>query len=69
MLAEGGDIIIPKAAGKLADSAFKAELSELASGTKPGRQDDRVCTLFKSVGTAISDFAAAELAYEALAKQ
>lgn len=69
VLAEGGDIVIPKEKGLLNEQSFKAELAELCSGVKPGRQDLKSRTLFKSVGTAISDFAAAELAYEVLSTQ
>jgi ornithine cyclodeaminase/alanine dehydrogenase-like protein (mu-crystallin family) len=69
VLAEGGDIVIPKEKGLLEDTAFKAELAELTSGAKTGRQDNISKTLFKSVGTAISDFAAAELAYEVLSSR
>ncbi len=69
VLAEGGDIVIPKEKGLLKEQSFKAELSELVSGAKPGRQDEKSITLFKSVGTAISDFAAADLAYEVVSTQ
>ncbi|MGH8093154.1 MAG: ornithine cyclodeaminase family protein, partial [Chthoniobacterales bacterium] len=53
---ESGDII---AAG----SIF-AELGEVISGTKPGRERDDEITLYKSVGVAIEDIAAANLVYE-----
>jgi ornithine cyclodeaminase len=38
-----------------------AELGELVDGTKPGRADDEQLTLYKSVGIAIQDAAAAAL--------
>jgi alanine dehydrogenase len=44
---------------------IKGELSDLARGTVPGRTSADAITLFKSVGTAIEDLAAAELAVEA----
>ena len=52
---ESGDVI---AAGK----AF-AELGEVVSGTRPGRQSDEEVTLFKSLGLAVEDVATAELVY------
>jgi alanine dehydrogenase len=39
-----------------------AELGELVEGTKPGRTDDVQVTLYKSVGVAVQDAAAAALA-------
>ncbi|NNK57523.1 MAG: ornithine cyclodeaminase family protein, partial [Desulfofustis sp.] len=39
-------------------------LSELVSGHHPGRRDRAEITLFKSVGTAIEDLAAAVKCYE-----
>ena len=47
-------------------SDIVGELSELVRGTVPGRSDPSAITLFKSVGTAIEDLAAAELAVEDL---
>jgi ornithine cyclodeaminase/alanine dehydrogenase-like protein (mu-crystallin family) len=38
-----------------------ASLNELVTGWPQGRTDDQVITLFKSVGLALEDFAAAEL--------
>ena len=38
-----------------------AELGELLIGTHPGRRDDDELTLFKSLGIAAEDLAAAEL--------
>jgi ornithine cyclodeaminase len=38
-----------------------AELGELVAGTRPGRTDDRQLTLYKSVGLAVQDAAAAAL--------
>ncbi|MEX0298959.1 MAG: ornithine cyclodeaminase family protein [Kordiimonas sp.] len=69
VLAEGGDIVIPKAKGLLDEQSFKAELADLVCGKKPGRQDKKSITLFKSVGTAISDFAAADLAYDVISNR
>jgi alanine dehydrogenase len=52
---ESGDVI---AAGRIF-----AEVGEVASGAKPGRQSDEEVTLFKSLGLAVEDVATAELVY------
>lgn len=41
-----------------------AELGELVAGTRPGRTDDEQLTLYKSVGSAVQDAAAAALILE-----
>jgi alanine dehydrogenase len=61
---EAGDIMIPLAAGEIAESHFYAELSDLVSGRKAARENDREITLFKSNGLATQDVAAAKLVYE-----
>lgn len=48
----------------LAPSALRGTLEALCRGTAPGRQDAAELTLFKSVGTALEDLAAASLAVE-----
>lgn len=40
------------------------ELGEVISGTVPGRQDTRQITVYKSMGHAIEDAAAARLVHE-----
>ena len=61
-LTEAGEFVQTLAAGLIAPQDVRGELSELASGAVPGRRDADAITLFKSVGTAIEDLAAAELA-------
>jgi len=61
---EAGDIIIPVNAGEIPREHFYAELGELISGKKAGRENDREITLFKSNGLAIQDAATAKLVYE-----
>lgn len=56
---EAGDIVQALAAGVLAPEAIVADLHELARGEKGGRQNDEEITLFKSVGAALEDLAAA----------
>ena len=53
---ESGDVI---AAGKTL-----AELGEVIAGSKPGRQSNDEITLYKSVGVAVEDIAAASLVYQ-----
>jgi ornithine cyclodeaminase/alanine dehydrogenase-like protein (mu-crystallin family) len=52
---ESGDII---AAGRV-----DAEIGEVVSGTKPGRQSAAEITLFKSVGVAVEDVVSADLVF------
>ena len=63
-LGETGDLIKPIAAGVIAERDIAGELAELCRGDVDGRGDDREITVFKSVGTALEDLAAAELAFE-----
>jgi ornithine cyclodeaminase len=63
-LSEGGDIVQPLKTGLLKENDIRGELSELISGACDGRKDAREITLFKSVGAALEDLAAAILAYE-----
>jgi len=58
-LAETGDLIIPLQQGLIAETDIHAELAEIVSGKVPGRSDAQTVTLFKSVGVAIEDLAAA----------
>lgn len=61
---EGGDVVQPLNAGILKPADIHADLFELTRGEKPGRTRADEITLFKSVGTALEDLAAAELAVE-----
>jgi ornithine cyclodeaminase len=63
-LKEGGDLVIPLKAGLITEAAIKADLADLARGRHKGRISEDEVTLFKSVGTAIEDFAAARLAMD-----
>jgi alanine dehydrogenase len=63
-LKEGGDLVIPLKAGLITEAAVKADLADLARGKHKGRASKDEVTLFKSVGTAIEDFAAARLAMQ-----
>ena len=63
-LKEGGDIVLPLANGTIDEDDVIADLFELARGQQSGRLagDTTSITLFKSVGAALEDLAAAELA-------
>jgi len=63
---EAGDIVQPIRAGVLSPEAVAGDLFELARGTAAGRRSDDEITLFKSVGTALEDLAAAILALRRL---
>ena len=66
-LKEGGDIVQPLANGTIAETDVIADLYELARAQRAGRTpgDATSITLFKSVGAALEDLAAAELAVTA----
>lgn len=68
-LKEAGDIVRAIAGGAIGEADVIADLFDLARGVRAGRQagDTTGITLFKSVGTALEDLAAAELAVETLA--
>jgi alanine dehydrogenase len=63
-LAEAGDIVIPMREGAFDASHIAAELGEVATGQAPGRTSRAEVTIFKSLGMAVEDVAAAQLAYE-----
>ena len=62
---EAGDIVQPLASGALTVDAIRGDLYDLARGRVPGRTARDEITLFKSVGSALEDLAAAQLAFEA----
>lgn len=62
VLAEGGDILLAIAEGRFAPERIAASLADLCRGAHPGRTRAEEITLFKSVGWAGEDLAAAILA-------
>jgi ornithine cyclodeaminase/alanine dehydrogenase-like protein (mu-crystallin family) len=62
-LSEAGDLIDPIARGVLRREDIAGSLFSLCRGETPGRRDASEITLFKSVGSALEDLAAAGLAY------
>jgi ornithine cyclodeaminase len=63
---EAGDIVLPIRNGVITAENIVADLFELARGERSGRRSDdgHSITLFKSVGAALEDLAAAELAVD-----
>lgn len=60
-LSEAGDLVDPLARGVISRADVVAELRELVAGTMVGRTNSAQITLFKSVGLALEDLAAATL--------
>jgi alanine dehydrogenase len=63
---EGGDIVQPLKSGVLKKDGIRGDLFELCRGEAKGRSGNLQVTLFKSVGTAIEDLAAAMLVWRSL---
>ena len=64
-LAEGGDIVQAIAGGAISATDIVADLADLARGAHPGRTRASAVTVFKSVGFALEDLAAAEAVFDA----
>jgi ornithine cyclodeaminase/alanine dehydrogenase-like protein (mu-crystallin family) len=62
-LNEAGDYLIAAKEGAIGPENIRAELGEVLIGAQPGRTSPDEITLFKSLGLAIEDLAAAEHAY------
>jgi len=60
------DCLIPKKEGAVTDDHVKAEIGEVLSGTKKGRENDEEITVFKSLGIAAEDIFSAYHVYEKL---
>ena len=60
-LAEAGDLVQPLARGVITLDRITGDLAELLRGNCAGRTQRDQITLFKSVGTALEDLAAAQL--------
>jgi ornithine cyclodeaminase len=61
-LAESGELVQALASGFITAADIRGDLAALTRGTVSGRDSTDEITLFKSVGCAIEDLAAAELA-------
>jgi ornithine cyclodeaminase len=60
-LNEAGDYLLAVEEQEIGPGHIRAELGEVLEGTHPGRTGDDELTLFKSLGIAVEDLAAAEL--------
>lgn len=65
---EAGDLVQPIRSGVFKQEDCQAKLSELCNGTANGRESAEQITLFKAVGTALSDLAASTLVYQRFGK-
>jgi ornithine cyclodeaminase len=61
-LVESGDVVMGIAEGRFAADHIVAEVGELVAGVT-GRRDDAEVTVFKSLGLAVEDVTAADLAW------
>jgi ornithine cyclodeaminase/alanine dehydrogenase-like protein (mu-crystallin family) len=61
-LVESGDVVLGMHERRFGADHIVAELGELVAGT-PGRRSDTEVTIFKSLGLAVEDVTAADLAY------
>jgi ornithine cyclodeaminase len=59
-LNEAGDFLFPQREGAIGPDHIRAELGEILIGAAPGRSAPDELTVFKSLGLAIEDLAAAE---------
>jgi alanine dehydrogenase len=65
-LKEAGDLVVPLKSGLLKPEDVRADLFELCRADRHARQSENEITLFKSVGLALEDLAAAELVAESV---
>ena len=64
VLAHGGEFLRAKAAGLVGDDHIAAEIGEILAGARPGRTAAGEITLYKSLGHAAQDLAAAAWLYQ-----
>ena len=69
IMAECGDILLALKEKSISENAIHAEIGEVLAGTKAGRKSTGEITLYKSVGIAIQDVAAANLFYRKALEQ
>jgi ornithine cyclodeaminase/alanine dehydrogenase-like protein (mu-crystallin family) len=62
-LAEAGDFLLARAEGAVTDAQITGELGEVLLGAVDGRRGANELTVFKSVGLAVEDVAAAQHIY------
>jgi ornithine cyclodeaminase/alanine dehydrogenase-like protein (mu-crystallin family) len=62
VISEAGDIVKAMKAGLISEKNIHAELGEIVLGKKVGRENEDEITFFKSVGNAVQDAVAAQVA-------
>jgi ornithine cyclodeaminase len=67
-LNEAGDFLFPKKEGAIDDAHILGEIGDILLGMVKGRQSGKDITLFKSLGLAVEDVAAAHYIYQKLSK-
>ncbi len=61
---EAGEYRLALEEGAIGDDHFQAELGEILIGAHPGRTSNEEITLFRSLGLAVEDIAAAQFVYQ-----
>ena len=64
-LTKSGDLLVPMSHGVLSENDIRGTLTTLCKGVATGRRNATERTVFKAVGSALEDLAAAMLVYEA----
>ena len=67
--AEAGDIVLPIKEGAFDANHIAGELGEVAAGSREGRTSASDVTIFKSLGMAVEDVVAAQMAFERAAER
>jgi ornithine cyclodeaminase len=67
-LQKSGELLGPLSRGVISASSVEGDLAELCAGRIDGRSRDDERTIFKSVGTALEDLAAAIAVFESVAR-
>ncbi len=62
-LREPGDMLVPLGEGAITPDHIVGEIGEVLTGKAPGRRDAQEITLFKSLGLAVEDVAAAQFVH------
>jgi alanine dehydrogenase len=62
-LAEAGDVVLDIREGAIHEGHIQAELGEVVASSRKRRRSPREVTIFKSLGMAVEDVAAADLVY------
>jgi alanine dehydrogenase len=69
IMSECGDILLAIKEKSITENSIHAEIGEILAGSKPGRTHPGEITLYKSVGIAVQDVAAAHLIYHKALEQ